>query len=226
MAVIFWIFLIMFSIYLINPLFHFLVANVVLLLLLICYEALSFYSHKRLYFTKTSNRIDVGMILYTILTIIAVEFSNYFHPKLLSFIKILALFIIFYRGFIHLQVFDRIRHLINMIIGVTQSIISTLSIFAYVMLAFSVFMTQPVGGYKFSRSLKVAFGSIFGNFPEEEEKEVDGETIIETFDISLWILLVLLGVAISLILTNFLIAIMSSKYSELLLKQTILTLKG
>lgn len=113
-----------------------------------------------------------------------------------------------------------------MIIGVTQSIISTLSIFAYVMLAFSVFMTQPVGGYKFSRSLKVAFGSIFGNFPEEEEKEVDGETIIETFDISLWILLVLLGVAISLILTNFLIAIMSSKYSELLLKQTILTLKG
>ena len=62
--------------------------------------------------------------------------------------------------------------------------------------------------FTFVESVKYIYGSIFGSFPEEE-------TTGPVFDQTLWVVIVLAGVFLPIILTNFLIAKMSSKYTEL-----------
>ena len=44
-------------------------------------------------------------------------------------------------GFLYLKVFDSIRHLINMIIGITNSIFTILLVMIYVMIAIAVLLT-------------------------------------------------------------------------------------
>ena len=123
----------------------------------------------------------------------------------------------YFRGLISLQVFDTFRYLINMIFGVTASIFSTLHIFFYFSIGFAFIFTQTIKNNNFVDSLKNSFVSIFGNLPEEED---------EMYDVNLWISIILLGIMMTLILSNFLIAIMSSKYSELELKHEVISLQG
>lgn len=105
-----------------------------------------------------------------------------------------------------MKVFSALRHLINMIIGVTNSIYSTLLIFVYAVVAIAILMSHSYTNFPFKISMQNSFSSIFGNFPEDE----DG-----SFDQTIWIVIVFSGVLITTVLANFLIAIMSSKYTEL-----------
>ena len=102
---------------------------------------------------------------------------------------------------------------------VTQGIFSTLFIFFYITNGFSVLFLQNIieeleHGHNFVDSLKVIFRAIFGELSEEE----DGVLYL-----NVWLSIILLGSLLSLILSNFLIAIISSKYKELETKSYIIT---
>ena len=86
------------------------------------------------------------------------------------------------------------------------------------MIGFTFLFTQSKNEYSFLFSIKSSFLSIFGNLLEEDEND--------PYDISVWFIIGFIGIMITLILSNFLIAIMSSKYGELELKQQIISLQG
>ena len=53
----------------------------------------------------------------------------------------MAVIIVYSRGFIYLKIFDKVRHLIDMIVAVAGSIFSVLIVMIYLMLAMSVMLT-------------------------------------------------------------------------------------
>ena len=158
------------------------------------------------------------MIIFSFINLVISHKKKNINKNLLSYIQMISISIIYFRGFLYLEVFDSFRHLINMIIGVTKSIFTTLFVFAYILLAFTILFTKSRGEYTFYEALKINFNAIFGNLPE------DGDDFM--LDITVWVLVISIGIITTLILSNFLIAVMSSRYAELELEQTIISLKG
>ena len=164
------------------------------------------------YIKKRINYFEVLILFYSIFALVLNFYKNDINSKALTSINISCLIFNYFRGLISLQVFDTFRHLINMIFGVTKSILSTLLIFFYFSIGFT-FLFTTLKENTYVDSMKISFLSILGNSPEEG-------------DINMWICIILLGIMMSLILSNFLIAIMSSKYTELELKQKEISLQG
>ena len=219
LSIIYWSHLIIFSIYIVNPKqFIFLIFDICIITVLFLHELTSYFLNKKLYFQELTNFLDITMILLSIICLISTLLSENINNTLLSYVQMVSTSVVYFRGFLYLEVFDSFRHLINMIIGVTNSIFTTLFVFAYILLAFTVLFTKSLGNYSFIESLKINFNSIFGNLPE------DGDDFV--LDFSVWVLVISIGIITTLILSNFLIAVMSSRYAELELEQTIISLKG
>ena len=72
------------------------------------------------------------------------------------------------------------------------------------MIGFTFLFTQSKNSYSFLFSIKASFLSIFGNLLEENDP----------FDFSVWFIIGFIDIMITLILSNFLIAIISSKYGN------------
>ena len=208
-----------FSTFLLYPTLNlFLILDIFPFIFLTFYEILVMASDFNYYLKQNSNLLDV--ILYVIngftlyLNFIRDDFDNIY----LIYLKLFALIISFSKGFLVLQVFDSFRHLINMIISITKSITTTIILFFYFVIGFAFLLTQSKRKYRLLDLIKTSFLSVFGNLIEENEED--------PFDLSVWLIIAAVGIMITLILSNFLIAIMSSKYAELELKQQAISLQG
>ena len=219
LAFIFWTHALVFSIYLLNNnLIFFLVIDYLLLIILLFIEVFSFLINKKYYFTVLYNYLDILVIIFSFISLVLSRNKDNINLNSLVYIDLFSITIVHFRSFFYLEVFDSFRHLINMIIGVTRSIFTTLFVFIYILLTFSILFTKTNGGFTFTESVKINFISIFGELPEEDSEN--------PMDFSVWVLIVIMGMMTSLILSNFLIAIMSSEFNKLELEQTIISLKG
>ena len=219
LAIIFWIHALVFSVYLINSNLTFLlVIDYFLIFVLFFIEIFSFFISKKYYFTVLYNYLDILVILFSFASLVLSRNRDRVNREAWVYVDLIAISIVHFRSFFYLEYFDSFRHLINMIIGVTKSIFTTLLVFLYILLVFSILFSKTGGNFSFRESVKINFISIFGELPEEDPEN--------PMDLSVWILIVIMGMMTSLILKNFLIAIMSSEFNKLELEQTIISLKG
>ena len=235
LASIFYFHIFVFSIYIYFPTsIPFLILDLILILLLIIYELIQMISDFKYYIKKPINYLEIILYIIIITTLI-INYNYRHHPLLpannyteskdinnnisltiIAFINIICIILNFLRGFLYFQVFDSFIHLINMIQGITYSILTTFFIFFYMSIGFAILFTQTtIEKNNFIDSLKLSFYSMFGELPEIERSD---------FDYNLWICIIFLGIMMALILSNFLIAIMASKYTELEVKQKIISL--
>ena len=139
LSIIYWLHLFFFSMYLINQdqIAYFLI-DIFFILILLLHEIFSLLFNIQFYFKEKSNYLDISMLILSISGLIITLNNEKINKYFLSYFHLLAVTVIFYRGFLYLEVFDSFRHLINMIIGVTKSIFTSLFVFGYIILAFSV----------------------------------------------------------------------------------------
>ena len=188
-------------------------------------EISSYCLNKKTYFLDNDNLLDILVLSFSYICIFIFKFlpqnkyiDESFEGLILNWLEMYTIGFVFLRGLVYFEVFESFRHLINMMIGVTRSIIAVLFVFFYILLAFAIILTKSGEGFTILQSFKMSFLAFFGNLLDDTESS-------KKFHIRTWIIIFVMGIASALILSNFLIAIMSSKYNQLELEQTIISCK-
>ena len=71
LSIIYWLHIIIFSIFIINPKkIIFLIIDIILLIILLCHEIISYFLNKKLYFSQITNYLDFSMIIFSFINLV------------------------------------------------------------------------------------------------------------------------------------------------------------
>ena len=110
-----------FSLYLLySDIMIYFILDIIIIFLLIIYEILQIITVLKFYSKKLSF-LEITLFLLDFSVLIMNYNKNKINARTLSSFNMICIIIIFSRGLLHLQVFDTLRHLINMILSVCYS---------------------------------------------------------------------------------------------------------
>ena len=207
-----------------------------LLLILLLYEIASILFYPRYYFRQGENYIDLMFLILGIILVPIIHsceryyinkdgyrydygyFSTYWietqgeKPGNYSSIDIDSFFFFFViclifaylRTLLAFKIFPIFRSLIAMLWAVTINVIDIILLYAIIIIMFATVYNISEAEGKYSENLEKVFSAILGDLKNENVKFADT-----------WILQVLIGIIVTLIMANFMIARISNTYSDL-----------
>jgi WD40 repeat protein len=215
-AVFQWMHVLFYSLSMTNPtITAFFITEFILIGIIVLYEVISILANPRYYFKSAWNYLDWFNIAICItFLIVAQNEADYVDNDGYRIMQVISLLSVAGRGFTFAKVFTQFSVITRMTLAMMTNTYSIFCMLVYFSVCLSVPLSKSKSGNSFVDSILVNYNLIFGNIPEFNERQY-----LET------ILIVFGSIFLPIFLINFLIAKLSSTYSELEVRQKVLILK-
>ena len=209
LCVFYWSYMLFFILFIFNThnSYFFYTASV-LLAIMLTYEIIPLLTYHEYYMHDASNLLDLTMYLLAVavLTWLYVEPDN--DTPLLQTLQVFSLGIGFYKGISFLRIFDLMRSMTHIIYSLFNNSFDVIFLIIYLTLGLTVMMNITMNDQTLYSQFVWVLYMIFCSFPVDE-----------TWTYLHFGVVVMLIFLLSLLMVNFTVAKMASKYSELETKQ-------
>ena len=191
------------------------VADFIIIGINMLFEIISLLAHPVYYLKNVWNYLDWFNILMCISFLVVTqneeEYSSNDGYRIMQVISLLG---VIFRGFTMFKVFTEFAVITRMTYAMLSNTYSIFFMIIYFSVCWSVPLSKSKQGNSFAESIMINYNLVFGNIPEFGERQY-----LEI------ILVVVASIFLPIFLINFLIAKLSSVYSELEIRQKVLILK-
>jgi hypothetical protein len=209
LALAYWSFMTLFALFIFNPTnLGYFIAALALLAVLLTYEMVPLIAYPQYYIHNLTSLMDLVMYLTAGFVLVWMKQEPDIDTEALQTLQVLSLSIGFYKGISFLRIFDLMRSMTYMIYSLLGNSVDVILMMLYVAIGLSIIMnlTMPTQSL-YSQFIWVLYMT-FCSFPMDEQWTYLHFAVV--------LLLILL---LSLLMVNFVVAKMSSKYFELERKQ-------
>lgn len=157
------------------------------------------------YVTDYENYFDISGFILAVITVALTRRDEgaKISDEVLN-LHVVTLHILYFRFFTYLKVFNFFTHVIVMIFEITGNVVDLLVVIAIVIVSLGVIATNTIYSHNFGLQIQLTFFSAWGNI-----NNFTLQTPIQ------WIVNIIIGLFLSLLLINFLIAKMNNEYANL-----------
>lgn len=191
------------------------VADFIILGVIIFHEVISLFAYPKYYIRSKWNYLDWFNICSSIaFLIVAQSEEDYSANDGYRIMQVISLLGVIFRGFTLFKVFTEFAVITRMTYAMLSNTYSVFFMIIYFVACWSVPLAKSKPGSTFADSIIINYNLIFGSIPELKE--------LEYFEI---ILVIIASILLPIFFINFLIAKLSSTYSEMESRQKVLILK-